>query len=92
MAKVLHIFSYWDIEYGREGISNWVGLSKEIIKKRNISMETLVNAKHAEEVSWCRVSCSATLLLPKCCVQVVTFAKDCLLSHVKGLGDTVKMK
>ena len=55
-------------------------------------METLMDAEHSEEVSWSRISSSASLAFPKRCVEIITLADYRTFTCVKSVGDTIKMK
>ena len=69
-----------------------VGEAGNVVKLRNIAVESLMRPKQSEEVCGWRVAYGASFPLPECCVEIITFAKDGALSHIGSLDDVVQME
>lgn len=73
------------MEVTRSSISDVVGFPSQVVKSWYISVETLMNAKEPEEVSWGRVGCCAALAFPERGVKVVATAENGAFTNVETL-------
>ena len=62
-----------------------VRLARDVIEARDVAVEALVHSEEAEEVGGWRVAGGAAILLPERGVQIISFANDGALAHVKHL-------
>ena len=52
-------------------------------------METLMDPKQPEEVSWWFIGGGTALPLPICSVEVVALGEESPFTHVEGLSDRI---